>query len=380
MKHLIVIGGATGSGKTEMAIQVAKQFKCDIISADSRQIYRGMDIGTAKVKTEIPQYFTDFLEPHQEYSAGDFERDVMEFLDEYYKNHDYCILCGGSTLYIQAVCEGLDEFPKVEKDVEEKVEIIYRNDGIEGLQKLLKELDPTYYGVVDLSNPHRIMRALGVCLTSGKPFSFFRQKKTNPRPFEIHYFWLGWPRKKLYERIEKRVDFMLESGWVDEVRNLLHFKSMPALNTVGYKEIIAYLEGNMGWEEMVNEIKIQTRRYAKRQYTWMRRDAFWITLSPDDYGFIFEYMNSGLEFRKRILSDYATEYQCAQNDQVKISVLAQKKKNQILLKLNILEAEAKAEILFCSFLAGDFYFEEYCGELPEFWNNYFTDKGYKCVD
>jgi len=379
-KHLIVIGGATGSGKTEMAIAVARHYGCEIISADSRQFYRGMDIGTAKVKSEVPQHFIDFLEPDQDYSAGDFERDVTNFLNEYFKTHNYCILCGGSTLYIQAVCEGLDEFPAVEESVKLQVENLYLEEGIEGLKKQLKILDPEYYEVVDLSNPQRVMRALGVCYASGKPFSFFRKKNTRQRPYEIHYFWLGWPRKKLYERIEKRVDQMLEQGWVEEVKKLLQYKECTALNTVGYKEIIAYLEGKLGWEEMKNEIKIQTRRYAKRQYTWMRRDGFWITLSPLDFEFIPQYLKCNVDFKKFTLSEYESEYFYLNNGTKKISVVAKKAKHHIALKISEMNAEKEIQLLFCSFLAGDLYFEEYCGELPDIWKNYFINNGFRCVD
>jgi tRNA A37 N6-isopentenylltransferase MiaA len=223
------------------------------------------------------------------------------------------------------------------------------------------------------------MRALGVCNASGKPFSFFRKKNTRQRPFEIHYFWLGWPRKKLYDRIEKRVDKMLEQGWVEEVKNLLEFKQYTSLNTVGYKEIIAYLEGKLEWEEMKNEIKIQTRRYAKRQYTWMRRDGFWTTLYPLDFEFIPLYLKSKVVFKQYSISESESEYFYLENEVKKISVVAKKGKNKTVLNINEMNADIAIQLLFCSFLAGDLYFEEYCGEVPELWRNYLNDIGFKKI-
>jgi tRNA dimethylallyltransferase len=378
-KHLIVIGGATGSGKTRMAEQLAIRYQCDIISADSRQIYKGMDIGTAKVKTSVNQHFIDFLEPDQGYSAGDFERDVFAFLDIYYQTNDYCILCGGSMLYIQAVCGGLDSFPEVSESANDQVNLIYAREGLEGLKKLLFRLDPNYYKEVDLNNAHRLMRALRVCISSGQPFSSFRKNNQEKRSFQIHYFWLGIPRNRLYNRIEERVDQMLSEGWLTEVNKLYSYKNFSSLNTVGYKEILGFIEGQMEWEAMRNEIKIQTRRYAKRQYTWMRRDGFWITITPNDYDFIPTYLTAGVEFKKMDNNSLESEYVCIEGGFKSISVIAKKRKSFIEIEITQLKAAEKIQIMFCSYLLGDFYFEKFSGDLPPLWKEQFEKNQFRCI-
>lgn len=278
-KYLIVIGGPTASGKTSLSIELAKAFDAPILSCDSRQFFREMNIGTAKPTPEelaqAPHHFINSHSIQDEYSVGDFERDALQCLTEIYDSKDIAIMVGGSGLYIQAVCEGLDTFPDVPRHIRDEVEAKYEAQGIEALQNELSSCDPNYFAQVDQQNPHRLIRAISVYRASGKPFSsFFNQAKT-PRNFQPIFVLLEWERAKLYERINRRVDLMLEAGLLEEAYQLFPFRERTALQTVGYQELFEYFEGEISLEEATALIKRNSRRYAKRQMTWFRRDVRW---------------------------------------------------------------------------------------------------------
>ena len=276
VKTLIVIAGPTAIGKTSLSIYLAKLFNCSILSADSRQFYKEMTIGTAKPSANemegIPHYFINSNSISEEYNVGKYETDAINLLDKLFTENNIQILVGGSGLYIDAVCKGFDELPEADIKVRNKINDLYKEDGIEGLQNLLKELDEVYYNKVDLQNPQRISRALEVCLTSGKTYSSLREGKIKKRNFNIVKIGLNTKRENLYERINIRVDEMMKHGFLDEVKQLKSYKHLNALQTVGYKELFDYLDGKMELDSAINLIKQNTRRYAKRQLTWFRRD------------------------------------------------------------------------------------------------------------
>lgn len=278
-KYLIVLAGATGSGKTELSIRLAKSLQTVIISADSRQFYREMAIGTAKPTpeetNEIKHYFTDSHSIHEPLSVGGFEQSASQLLEELFETHQTVLLVGGSGLYIQALCEGLDEFPAVSPRVRTEVENKLKQYGIERLQEELKQKDPTYFETVDLHNPHRLIRAISIIRSSGQPFSSFLNQKKKPRPFRVLYLCLQRNRVELYDRINQRVDKMMEMGLLDEVKSLVNLKHLQALQTVGYQELFNYLSGEHSLETGIELIKRNSRRYAKRQMTWFRRNPQW---------------------------------------------------------------------------------------------------------
>lgn len=267
MKKLVVIGGPTCSGKTDYAFQLAKELKTEIISADARQFYRGMEIGTAQPEQEmlkkINHHFIGHLEVTETYTAGMFERDVLKLLDELFLKYPVVIMVGGSGLFIQAVCEGLDDIPS-DHIIREQLNQI----PLEELQEELKRKDPLFYEEVDLKNPRRVQRALEVIRITGQPYSQFRLKKKKIRPFAIEACRLSPDRNILEQRIRKRVDRMMQQGLLEEVEKLLPWRNSNALKTVGYSELFSYLDKEIRLEEAVEQIKIHTRQYAKRQETW----------------------------------------------------------------------------------------------------------------
>lgn len=276
-KNLIVVVGPTAIGKTSLSITLAKYFDCEIVSADSRQFYKEMCIGTAVPSTkELKQakhHFIQHKSIKDEYSVGDFEKDALAKLTELFKHKNYAILIGGSGLYVNAVTNGLDNFPETDIEIRKKLQEEYTNTGIENLQLQLKALDPEYYKKVDLSNTHRVMRALEVCISSGFPYSAFLTKPKKKRPFHIIKIGITADREIIYERINTRVDLMIEEGLIDEAKTLYNFKVLNALNTVGYKEIFKYLDSDWDIDFAISEIKKNTRRFAKRQLTWFKKDA-----------------------------------------------------------------------------------------------------------
>lgn len=276
-KTLTVIAGPTASGKTAFSIQLAKALNTVIISADSRQFYKEMSIGTAAPTPEellqVKHYFIHNISVEEKYDVADYEREVLALLDELFKTHDNVILTGGSGLFIDAVCNGIDEMPDVQPEIRLKVEKMLKEGGINALADEVQRLDPEYFAIVDQQNPRRLQRALEICYQTGKTFTSFRQNHTVQRNFNIVKYALLWDRQELIERIDKRVDLMMEQGLLEEAKALYPKRNLNALNTVGYKELFAYFDGQCTLAEAVEQIKIHTRQYAKRQMTWLRRDT-----------------------------------------------------------------------------------------------------------
>lgn len=282
MKRLIVINGPTASGKTAMAIAVAQHFGAEILSCDARQFYREMTIGTAVPTPDelamVPHHFIHSHAINQPYSVGDYERDVLNFLDKYYRNKDIAVMVGGSGFYSRAVCEGMDEYPEIPENIRTELRQILETQGISALQTELAQCDPVYYGRVDKQNPARLIRALEVCRTSGKPFSSFQSGAAAQRPFHITKIGLRWERELLYQRINERVLLMMQQGLEQEARALYPYRHLNALQTVGYQELFDYFDGNISLEAAVQLIQQNSRHYAKRQMTWLRRekDLTWV--------------------------------------------------------------------------------------------------------
>ncbi|MGN6179952.1 MAG: tRNA (adenosine(37)-N6)-dimethylallyltransferase MiaA [Mucilaginibacter sp.] len=280
---LIVIAGPTAVGKTDTAIGLARHYDTVVVSADSRQFYREMSIGTAKPNAgelaTAKHYFINSHSITEDFTVGDYEKQALALLYELFKTHDKVILAGGSGLYIRAVCEGFDELPEADPTIRERLNEELAEKGITHLQEKLKDADPEYHQQVDLNNPQRIIRALQVFESTGKPFSSFRKSTVNKRPFNIVKFCIDLPRVVLYERINQRVDIMVEQGLIEEVRSLLPYRHLNALNTVGYSELFDYFDGKTDLETAISLIKQNTRNFAKRQLTWFRKDKgmHWVT-------------------------------------------------------------------------------------------------------
>ncbi len=276
-KTLIVIVGPTAIGKTSLSIQLAQHFNCEIVSADSRQFFKEMHIGTAAPTPEelnaAPHHFIHNVSIHTPYSVGDYEKEALQTITTLFSTQDYAILIGGSGLYIDAVTKGLDYFPEVKEAVRNQVRDTYAAQGIVPLQEQLQDLDPVYYNTVDIHNTQRVIRALEVCLSSGKPYSSFRTASKKERPFHIIKLGITAERAIIYDRINSRVDLMMEAGLVNEVQQLVPYQHLNALNTVGYKELFKYLDNEWELETAITEIKKNTRRFAKRQLTWFRKDT-----------------------------------------------------------------------------------------------------------
>lgn len=277
MKTVLVVAGPTAVGKTAVCVQLAKKLQTDVVSADSRQLYRELTIGTAKPSVAemggVPHHFVGSHSITDPVNAGQYERECLALLDELFREKDVVILSGGTGLYINAVCFGLDDIPPVDPSLREQLIIRLQQEGLESLQNELRQLDPAYAQIADLQNPIRVTRALEVCLTTGQPYSSFRRQQTADRPFRSLLVTLERPREELYDRIETRVDAMLVAGLVEEVRSLLPYRHMPPLQTVGYQEIFPYLDGTYDQDEMVRLLKRNSRRYAKRQLTWFRNQG-----------------------------------------------------------------------------------------------------------
>ena len=292
---LVVIAGPTAVGKTSMSIEVAQHLNCPIISCDSRQFYKELDIGVAKPSKKelnlIQHHFIGNKSIHELYSAGQFENDVLNWLDDYFKGNNIVIMTGGSGMYIDAVCNGLDELPKNEK-IRSKLNDAFKAKGLVHLQEKLKKLDPKHFNKVDIHNPQRVIRALEVCISTNKPYSSFLTNKKKIRPFKIVKILLHLNKENLHNNIEKRTDQMIINGLLDEVRSLYQHQDSNALNTVGYKEIFKYLNEEINYDEAVEEIKSNTKKYAKRQMTWFKRDKDYLWVDNKDINFAFEKITS----------------------------------------------------------------------------------------
>lgn len=286
-KVLLAVVGPTAIGKTALGILLAKHFKTEIISADSRQFFKEMSIGTAvpsaEELSEVPHHFIQHKCIFEPYSVGDFERDAIQLLDTLFQKHDVVVMVGGSGLYVDAVVKGLDEFPDVDPKIREALNEQLKKDGLETIQQELKERDPNYFNVVDRDNPHRLIRALEVCIASGQPYSSFLNQNKSTRSFTTIYIGLDAPREVVYERINLRVAAMMKEGLLDEAKQLFPHKDLNALQTVGYKELFEYLEDRCTLETAVEEIKKNTRRFAKRQLTWLRKNKniLWIAQNTE---------------------------------------------------------------------------------------------------
>ncbi len=295
-KTLVCVVGPTAVGKTAAGIRIAQHFQTAVISADSRQFYREMTIGTAKPSDEelasVPHYFINSHGIRDDYSAGDYERDALALLGELFSRHDVVVLVGGSGLFVRAVCRGLDDLPKPLPGIRDRLNTLYLEQGLEPLQAMLKQADPVYFHEMDSRNPQRIIRALEVFESTGKPFSYFRQGHIVERPFGVVNVGLNTDRERLYQRINTRVDAMMAAGLLDEVRSLLPYREKPPLQTVGYAELFAYLDGTYTLENAVDKIKQHTRRYAKRQLTWFRKDGSTVWFAPEDTDGMVAYVSS----------------------------------------------------------------------------------------
>ncbi|NET34670.1 MAG: tRNA (adenosine(37)-N6)-dimethylallyltransferase MiaA [Cyanothece sp. SIO1E1] len=314
-KFLIIVGGPTASGKTGFAIRLAQHFRTEIISLDSRQFYEEMDIGTAKPSQEelasAPHHFVGHISIQQAYSVGDFVREALARLERLFGQYDILIATGGSGLYIKSLCEGLDEFPDVPAEVKKSVSDLYEAEGITALQTELERLDPDYFEEVDLQNPHRLMRAISVCRASGRPFSSFQTKGKVQRNFTPIFLQMHWPRRAQYDRINKRVDLMIEAGQVAEARRLYPYRALTALQTVGYKELFSFIEGESTLPESIDKIKRNSRRYAKRQLTWMRRDGYWKHFHPKEWEMALTYIGYSMDQAFKIVwADEEQKEQC----------------------------------------------------------------------
>lgn len=294
-KRLIVIVGPTGSGKTDLSITVAEHFAAPIISTDSRQFYRGIPIGTAQPDAEqlqrVEHHFIASRELTDNFNCGAYETEALQCLEHLFQKHDVVVAVGGSGLYVKALCEGMDNMPEVTPELRESLTQRLSNEGLEALCKELKERDPEFYEQVDLKNQARVLRALEVCIASGKPYSSFRTGEKRKRDFDIVKIGVDMPREVLYERIDRRVDIMIEQGLEQEVRSVSHLRHLNSLQTVGYREMFDYFDGVTTREEAIELIKRNSRRYAKRQLTWFRRDEEIAWFNPKESEKIVEYIN-----------------------------------------------------------------------------------------
>ena len=285
-KTLIVVTGPTGSGKTDLAIKLALHYGCHILSADSRQLYREIPIGTAAPTAEqlslVPHHFVGTLSLEDYYSAAQYEEDVMKLLPALWEDNDYVVMCGGSMMYVDAVTKGIDELPTITPEVREKAMAIYQEGGVERLRAMLSELDPIYYNQVDLNNHKRLVHAIEIIMQAGVPYSSLRTGMVKERPFRIVKMALDFEREVLFDRINRRVEAMIAAGLEQEAHSVYHLRHLNSLNTVGYKEMFAYFDGTMDYETAVARIGKNTRVYAKKQLTWYKRDAALHLLNPVD--------------------------------------------------------------------------------------------------
>lgn len=297
MKRLLVLLGPTGVGKTEWSIKVAEELGSPIISADSRQIYKGMTIGTAAPDADqlsrVSHYLVGKLNPEEYYSASEFEDEAIELIDKLHKHHNTVIISGGSMMYIDAVCKGIDDIPTIDVKLRKDLKELYEKEGLDPIRRQLKILDPVFYDEVDLKNPKRVIHALEICLMSGKPYSSLRTNPNKERPFKIIKVGFNRDRKELYDRINMRVDEMVEEGLVEEARGFYPSRHLNSLNTVGYKELFQYFDGYCTFEFAIDKIKQHSRNYARKQLSWFRRDEniYWINLSKENDGVVQRIIN-----------------------------------------------------------------------------------------
>ena len=294
-KKLIVITGPTAVGKTDLCMEVAEHLDIPIINADSRQLFRELKIGTASPTPEqmsrVKHYFVGMLGIDDYYSASMYEQDVMTLLQQLFKSSDYALLSGGSMMYIDAVCNGIDDIPTVDDETRATMKRRLAEEGLEALVEELRQLDPEHYETVDRQNPRRVVHALEICHMTGKTYTSFRKAQKKQRPFSIIKIGLNREREELYNRINKRVDNMMQKGLLDEARSMLPHRGVNALNTVGYKELFNHFDGLWSLDEAVERIKGNTRRYARKQLTWFKRDEQMAWFHPNDQESIMKYIS-----------------------------------------------------------------------------------------
>lgn len=295
-KTLIVITGPTAVGKTDLCLDIAKYFGIPIINADSRQIYREIKIGTAAPTEaqlqQVRHYFVGTQSLTDYYSASIYEQEAMSLLETLFQTSDYALLSGGSMMYIDAVCNGIDDIPTVDDETRNILKKRLADEGLESLCEQLRLLDPEHYEVVDKKNPRRVVHALEICLMTGRTYTSFRTNEHKERPFRIIKIGLNRDREIVYDRINRRVENMMEQGFLEEARNVYPLRHLNALNTVGYKELFTYLDGTWSLEEAVERIKGNTRRYARKQLTWYKKDPLVKWFSPDDKNLILSYIKN----------------------------------------------------------------------------------------
>lgn len=298
-KTLVILLGPTGVGKTELCLSLAEELNTEIVSCDSRQFFRELKIGTA-APTEaqmqrVKHHLVGNLSIFDYYSCGRFEIDALKKLDELFLSKEVVLMTGGSMLYIDAICKGIDDIPNVDQELRDSLHERYANEGIDNILAELKLLDPEYYDMVDKKNHKRIIHALEICLTSGKTFSSFRKETAKERPFDIIKIGLNLPREELYERINRRVDIMFEEGLMEEAKTYYPHRNLNSLNTVGYKELFEYFDGNWDLDFAKNMIKQNSRRYAKKQLTWFNRDKDINWFRPDQQEEILSFLKNRLK-------------------------------------------------------------------------------------
>ncbi len=284
---LVVITGPTGVGKSDTAVWLARELNAEIISADSRQLYRDIPIGTAaptaEQMAEVKHHFVGTLSLEEYYSAAQFEDDVMQLLPQLFARSPYVVMCGGSMMYVDAVCKGIDNIPTISDEIRREVVERFERDGAEAMREELRRLDPIYYNQVDLKNHKRVIHAVEICLQAGRPYSELRTNSVKQRPFRIVKIGLNLPREQLFDRINRRVEKMIEAGLVDEARRFYLQRHLNSLNTVGYKELFAWMDGTMDYDTAVARIQKNTRVYAKKQLTWYAKDTDMHWFAPSDH-------------------------------------------------------------------------------------------------
>lgn len=300
---LIVLIGPTGIGKTDLSLNIAEHYNTEIISADSRQLYADLKIGTAAPTPEqlarVKHHFVGTLQLTDYYSAAQYEAEVMKKLDELFKRHNVIVLTGGSMMYVDAVCKGIDDIPTVDEETRKTLMQHYENVGLERLCAELKILDPEYYDIVDKKNPKRVIHALEICYMTGQTYTSFRTSQTKERPFNIIKVGLRREREELYERINKRVDIMMEDGLLEEAKSVYQYKNLNSLNTVGYKEMFKYLDGEWELPFAIEKIKQNSRIYSRKQVTWFKRDTDIPWFHPDDTDNIMSFIEERLNAYKK---------------------------------------------------------------------------------
>lgn len=298
MKTLIVLVGPTGVGKTELSFSIAEKYDTPIISSDSRQLYADLKIGTAAPTEEqlrrVKHYFIGTLKLTDYYSAAQYESDVLKLSDELFKQHDVLLMTGGSMMYIDAVCKGIDDIPTVDAETRAQMLQHYEEVGLEEMCKELKLLDPEYYSIVDLKNPKRVIHALEICYMTGRTYTSFRTRNIKERPFHILKIGLNREREELYERINKRVDQMINDGLIEEAHKVYEFRELNSLNTVGYKELFNYFNGEWTLDFAIEKIKQNSRIYSRKQMTWFKRDSEITWFHPEQKDEIIEFINKKL--------------------------------------------------------------------------------------